>query len=282
MRNTNRKGVPCFRILVRRSAADGVHLDGAVARVRAAARDLDRLLAARDVDDPESADDFLGLGEGSVAHERLPAAHADRARRPKRGRAAPRAGASAGSASSRASLPISAKQSVASASAGGAPSRSVNQSRNSIAVLLLGVVHTSVEREPVGSTIFPGDMSISRPARSTSWQAGGRVMITVYVFGNAPRPVWDVTRDLRVLWALEETGLPYRLHPLDFARGELKASGLHADPALRPDPGDRRRRLRALRVGGDRALPRREVGQAAGAGRASRAARSPRSGPSPP
>jgi glutathione S-transferase len=47
-------------------------------------------------------------------------------------------------------------------------------------------------------------------------------MITAYVFGNAPRPVWDVTRDLRVLWALEETGLPYRVHPLDFERGELK------------------------------------------------------------
>jgi glutathione S-transferase len=47
-------------------------------------------------------------------------------------------------------------------------------------------------------------------------------MITVYVFGNAPRPVWDVTRDLRVLWALEETGIPYRVRPLDFERGELK------------------------------------------------------------
>jgi len=47
-------------------------------------------------------------------------------------------------------------------------------------------------------------------------------MITVYVFGNAPRPVRPVTRDLRALWALEEAGLPYRLHPLDFASGELK------------------------------------------------------------
>jgi glutathione S-transferase len=50
-------------------------------------------------------------------------------------------------------------------------------------------------------------------------------MITVYVFGNAPKPVTNVTRDLRVLWALEELGLPYRLHPLDFARGELKGQG---------------------------------------------------------
>jgi glutathione S-transferase len=49
-------------------------------------------------------------------------------------------------------------------------------------------------------------------------------MITVYVFGNAPPPVWGVTRDLRVVWTLEETGLPYRLHPLDFARGDLKSA----------------------------------------------------------
>ncbi|TMQ71143.1 MAG: glutathione S-transferase family protein [Candidatus Eisenbacteria bacterium] len=47
-------------------------------------------------------------------------------------------------------------------------------------------------------------------------------MITVYVFGNAPVPVRNITRDLRALWALEESGLPYRLQPLDFARGELK------------------------------------------------------------
>jgi len=47
-------------------------------------------------------------------------------------------------------------------------------------------------------------------------------MIRVYVFGNAPPPVRDVTRDLRALWALEESGLPYMLHPLDFAHGELK------------------------------------------------------------
>jgi glutathione S-transferase len=46
-------------------------------------------------------------------------------------------------------------------------------------------------------------------------------MITVYVFGNAPAPVRNVTRDLRALWALEETGLSYRLVRLDFARGEL-------------------------------------------------------------
>jgi glutathione S-transferase len=49
-------------------------------------------------------------------------------------------------------------------------------------------------------------------------------MITVYVFGNAPPPVHGVTRDLRVVWALEESGLPYRLRPLDFTKGELKGA----------------------------------------------------------
>jgi glutathione S-transferase len=39
-----------------------------------------------------------------------------------------------------------------------------------------------------------------------------------------PPPVRALTRDLRVLWALEEAGLPYRVHPLDFARGDLKTA----------------------------------------------------------
>jgi glutathione S-transferase len=47
-------------------------------------------------------------------------------------------------------------------------------------------------------------------------------MITVYAFSNVPPPVKGITRDLRVLWALEEAGLPYRIHPLDFARGDLR------------------------------------------------------------
>jgi glutathione S-transferase len=49
-------------------------------------------------------------------------------------------------------------------------------------------------------------------------------MITVYVFGNAPAPVWGVTRDLRAVWALEESGLDYRLRPLDYFGGELKSA----------------------------------------------------------
>jgi glutathione S-transferase len=48
-------------------------------------------------------------------------------------------------------------------------------------------------------------------------------MITAYVFGQIIKPVIGVTRDLRILWALEETGLPYRLQALNFVRGDLRA-----------------------------------------------------------
>jgi glutathione S-transferase len=41
-------------------------------------------------------------------------------------------------------------------------------------------------------------------------------MITVYGFSRLADRVVGLTRDLRVLWALEELGLPYRVHGLDF------------------------------------------------------------------
>jgi glutathione S-transferase len=46
-------------------------------------------------------------------------------------------------------------------------------------------------------------------------------MITLYGFGRVHRQVIGETRDLRVQWALEETGLPYRVHGLDHTGGEL-------------------------------------------------------------
>lgn len=46
-------------------------------------------------------------------------------------------------------------------------------------------------------------------------------MITLYGFGRVNRRVIGETRDLRALWALEETGLPYRVHGLDHTGGEL-------------------------------------------------------------
>ena len=41
-------------------------------------------------------------------------------------------------------------------------------------------------------------------------------MITLYGFRRVPGVVVGFTRDLRALWALEETGLPYRVKGLDF------------------------------------------------------------------
>ena len=49
-------------------------------------------------------------------------------------------------------------------------------------------------------------------------------MITVYAFGKVVAPVHGITRDLRVLWALEETGLPYRVHTLEGLRSELRGA----------------------------------------------------------
>ncbi len=46
-------------------------------------------------------------------------------------------------------------------------------------------------------------------------------MITLYAFGNIFPEGRGETKDLRAQWALEETGLPYRVHALDHTGGEL-------------------------------------------------------------
>src|SRR3954468_20652570 len=46
-------------------------------------------------------------------------------------------------------------------------------------------------------------------------------MITLYGFGNLFPAGRGEAKDLRAQWALEETGLPYRVHALDHAGGEL-------------------------------------------------------------
>ncbi len=46
-------------------------------------------------------------------------------------------------------------------------------------------------------------------------------MITLYGFGKVTQQVIGATRDLRVQWALEELGLPYRVVGLDHPAGEL-------------------------------------------------------------
>jgi glutathione S-transferase len=52
-------------------------------------------------------------------------------------------------------------------------------------------------------------------------------MITVYGFSRVRDPVIGETRDLRVLWALEETGLPYFVHGLDYIEGGTKTDQYH-------------------------------------------------------
>jgi glutathione S-transferase len=46
-------------------------------------------------------------------------------------------------------------------------------------------------------------------------------MITLYGFGRVYPGMAGEARDLRAQWALEETGLPYRVHALDYVGGEL-------------------------------------------------------------
>ncbi|MBC8119933.1 MAG: glutathione S-transferase family protein [Burkholderiaceae bacterium] len=66
-------------------------------------------------------------------------------------------------------------------------------------------------------------------------------MITLYGFGHVHQKVIGETRDLRAQWALEETGLPYRVHPLDHTGGELdrpdysRMSCFHLVPVIDDD-----------------------------------------------
>src|SRR6478672_7826828 len=46
-------------------------------------------------------------------------------------------------------------------------------------------------------------------------------VITLYAIGNIFPEGRGETKDLRAQWALEETGLPYRVHALDHTAGEL-------------------------------------------------------------
>lgn len=66
-------------------------------------------------------------------------------------------------------------------------------------------------------------------------------MITLYGFGKIfPEGVGE-TKDLRAQWALEETGLPYRVHALDHGAGDLESeaysriSPFHQVPVIDDD-----------------------------------------------
>ena len=61
-------------------------------------------------------------------------------------------------------------------------------------------------------------------------------MITLYGFGNIfPEGVGE-TKDLRAQWALEETGLPYRVHALDHSGGELDSDAYRRISPFRQAP----------------------------------------------
>ena len=66
-------------------------------------------------------------------------------------------------------------------------------------------------------------------------------MITLYGFGNIFPEGRGETKDLRVQWALEEMGLPYRFHALDQTAGDLdsdaysRISPFHQAPVIEGD-----------------------------------------------
>lgn len=66
-------------------------------------------------------------------------------------------------------------------------------------------------------------------------------MITLYGFGRIFPAGIGETKDLRVQWALEETGLQYRVHALDHTAGELdgeaysRISPFHQVPVIDDD-----------------------------------------------
>lgn len=66
-------------------------------------------------------------------------------------------------------------------------------------------------------------------------------MITLYGFGRVHPGMIGEGRDLRAQWALEETGLPYRVHALDYIAGELdgpaysRLSCFHQVPVIDDD-----------------------------------------------
>jgi glutathione S-transferase len=61
-------------------------------------------------------------------------------------------------------------------------------------------------------------------------------MITLYGFGRIfPEGIGE-TKDLRAQWALEETGLPYRVHALDHTAGELDSDAYKRISPFRQAP----------------------------------------------
>lgn len=61
-------------------------------------------------------------------------------------------------------------------------------------------------------------------------------MITLYAFKNIFAGGHGETKDLRAQWALEETGLPYRVHALDQTAGDLDSDAYRRISPFRQAP----------------------------------------------
>ena len=61
-------------------------------------------------------------------------------------------------------------------------------------------------------------------------------MITLYGFGRIFPEGRGETKDLWAQWALEETGLPYRVHALDHTGGELDGDAYRRISPFRQAP----------------------------------------------
>jgi glutathione S-transferase len=61
-------------------------------------------------------------------------------------------------------------------------------------------------------------------------------MITLYGFGRIFPEGHGETKDLRAQWALEELGLPYRVHALDHTAGELESEAYRRLSPFRQAP----------------------------------------------
>jgi glutathione S-transferase len=96
-------------------------------------------------------------------------------------------------------------------------------------------ISTPLRMSAAGSVIFGvgGQWWIGSPAEDD--------MITLYGFGSIFPAGMGETKDLRVQWALEETGIPYRVHALDHGAGDLdseaysRISPFHQVPVLDDD-----------------------------------------------
>jgi len=53
-------------------------------------------------------------------------------------------------------------------------------------------------------------------------------MLTLYAFARVNKGAYGKTRDLRILWALEEIGLPYEIVGMDHPNGDLDSAGYRA------------------------------------------------------